>query len=100
MCWLPETISLNVSATLPASPTHVPGSRTVKSPSHIDCRLARITVRSRDSSDTLGFPLLFARLGGRFSVPLCADSLSEDRFMTSPEKRAIRSEEHTSELQS
>ncbi len=55
MCWLAATISLNVSATFPASPTHVPGSRTVKSPSRMVCKLARMTARSRDSSATAAF---------------------------------------------
>jgi hypothetical protein len=38
----------------------------------------------------LDFPLLFARLGGRFSV-LGATSLSADLFMASPEQGAIPS---------
>src|SRR5579862_8446456 len=90
MCWLAATISLNVSATLPAKPTQVPGSRTVKSPSRMDCRLVKMTLRSRDPSVVLDFPLLFARLGGRFSV-LGATSLSADLFIASPEQGAIPS---------
>src|ERR1700730_12823484 len=94
MCWLAETISLNVSATFPASPTQVPGSRTVKSPSRMLCKLVRMTVRSKDPSASFCFPsldfppLFFAMVGGRFPVLLGAVSLSEDLFIVSPEKRS------------
>jgi hypothetical protein len=42
ICWFEATISLKVSAILPASPVQVPGSRTEKSPSRMLCRLVRI----------------------------------------------------------
>ena len=70
MCWLAATISLKVSAIFPARPAQEPGSRTEKSPSRMLCRLVRMTVRSRDPSESFGFPLLdfpfFARLGAGF----------------------------------
>src|SRR6266567_5147170 len=84
-------MSLNVSATFPARPTQVPGSRTVKSPSRIDWRLVKMTVRSREPSAVLDFPLFFplvlARVAGRFSVRLGATWLSADLFMASPEQQ-------------
>ena len=63
MCWLAATISLNVSAIFPANPTHEPGSRTEKSPSRMVCRLAKITLRSRDASVCFGFPIAFRECG-------------------------------------
>src|SRR5579863_610614 len=83
MCWLAATISLNVSATLPASPTHVPGNRTVKSPSRMLWRLARITERSTGSSAVFVFPFV-REAGARFSLAFCIGSFSADRFIFSP----------------
>src|SRR5438552_4103967 len=97
MCWLAATISLNVSATLPASPTHVPGSRTAKSPSRMLCRLVSMTVRSKEPSVSFGFPLLafpplfFAMVGGGgFPGLLGAISLSEVLFMISPKEGVVQ----------
>ena len=42
ICWLAATMSLKVSAILPARPVQAPGRRTEKSPSRMECRLARI----------------------------------------------------------
>ncbi len=62
ICWLAETISLNVSAIFPGSPVQDPGRRTEKSPSRIVCRLASITLRSADAPSPLPalcpFPLM------------------------------------------
>src|SRR3984957_14951542 len=99
MCWLAATISLNVSATFPARPTQVPGRRTVKSPSRMYCRLVSMTVRSRDPSESFGFPLLdfpplfFAIVGGGVPVLVGAVSLSAVLFIVSPEKRSTSNQE-------
>src|ERR1700719_3235752 len=97
-------MSLKVSSTLPASPTQVPGSRTVKSPSRMLCRLVKRTVRSSDSSEPLDFPLLdfplfLAMVGGEFPGPLGAISLSPDRFIVSPQRSTqIRGSRRASRL--
>ena len=68
---LEPTISLNVSATLPASPALSPGRRTEKSPSRTDCRARRISRRSRASA-SLPAPFVLRRLG---SVPCSGDCI-------------------------
>src|ERR1700722_5843184 len=62
MCWLAATMSLNVSATFPARPVHVPGSRTVKSPSRMVCRHVKMTFKSRDELSPFDLPLFFPLL--------------------------------------
>src|SRR4029077_15186879 len=42
-------MSLNVSAIFPARPVQAPGRRTEKSPSRMECKLARISGRSTGS---------------------------------------------------
>src|SRR5258708_27733924 len=61
ICWLAATISLNVSATFPASPVQDTGRRTEKSPSRMVLRAPRITLRSTEKGSPLEpeFPLLF-----------------------------------------
>src|SRR6266536_386280 len=88
MCWLAATMSLKVSATFPANPTHVPGSRTVKSPSRIDCRLVSMTARSTASSAALDFPLFFAPAEGWVSAESGAVSLNPALFIISPKERS------------
>src|SRR5690349_18344170 len=75
-------MSLKVSAILPASPTHVPGNRTEKSPSRMLCKLVRIAVRSI-SSDVFDFPFLLPFLG-RVAIASFSSgtiSLTADLFM-------------------
>jgi hypothetical protein len=71
------------------------------------CRLVSITVRSKEPSESFGFPLLvfpplfFAMMGGGgFSGLLGAISLSEVLFMISPEKRSTSNNVFVSENQS
>src|SRR5205807_10190810 len=59
ICWLAATISLNVSATFPASPVQDTGRRTEKSPSRIVLRAPRITLRSTETGSPPEFPLFF-----------------------------------------
>lgn len=71
-------MSLNVSAILPASPVHEPGSRTEKSPARMVCRLARITAKSGEtgSATRVECPLflrLFSASEFRFAVAVAAD---------------------------
>src|ERR1700689_3602998 len=92
ICWLVETMSLNVSAIFPAIPVHEPGKRTDKSPSRMVCKLARIAASSGD--DTWPFPLLdplfsiFASTSGGGIVALASalDDLGLLRFMLFAER--------------
>src|SRR3954465_15619553 len=74
-------MSLKVSATFPASPTHVPGSRTVKSPSLMLCKLASITERSTGSPADFDFPLRPAT-GAKDLGRVSGTSFTTDLFMT------------------
>ena len=57
MRWLEVTISLNVSATLPAMPVWSPGSRTEKSPSRTACSARSSLRRSMSPSGVAPDPL-------------------------------------------
>src|SRR6266851_6879899 len=61
ICWLAAAISLNVSATFPASPVQDTGRRTEKFPSRMVLRAPRITLRSTETASPPDpeFPLLF-----------------------------------------
>src|SRR5579859_2383372 len=77
ICWLAATMSLNVSAILPPSPVHDPGSRTEKSPSRILCRPVSTTAKSNSpgSPITCGWPLPL-KTAVAAAAPLSAELLA------------------------
>src|SRR5437868_14026491 len=94
ICSLADTMSLNVSAILPSSPTHATGKRTEKSPSRMVCRLARISARLSDSAPfrRAWFP---ERLARRSDVRGLVDSLGGTVvpvaiIQNSPRQRGIK----------